>query len=154
MSWKKIAYLDEVAVLTSNTPTVIAPSDTGAAGSGTTAARDDHQHETPATWVPASHLLGAHSEDSLANLNAKITGVTLDDLGDPRDPNAHATSHKSAGGDAVLLHELGDPTGAIEINKQSLLNPVIDPQATAPATPSDGQIYYDTADDHLYCYVA
>ncbi|MCH7988797.1 MAG: hypothetical protein IID46_06540, partial [Planctomycetes bacterium] len=30
-----------------------------------------------------------HSADTLANVNSKISDATLDDSGDPRDPNAH-----------------------------------------------------------------
>ena len=41
--------------------------------------------------VPAAHDLGGaqHNADTLADLNAKISNATLDDSGDPRDPNAH-----------------------------------------------------------------
>jgi len=49
------------------------------------------------------HDLGGaeHVADTLANLNAKITDANLDDSGDPRDPNAHASSHQDGGGDEV-----------------------------------------------------
>lgn len=43
MAWRKLAYIDEVAALTNNTPAAI----TGAAeavGNGTAAARDNHVH--------------------------------------------------------------------------------------------------------------
>lgn len=138
MSWKKVAYLDEVATLsdtapvdvtkaaaaagsatdasrqdhkhdvTTGAPGTIGESDTPAEGSATSLARSDHVHGSPATYAPSTHTLDSH----------------------------------------------GNPTGPIEINKQSLVNPVIDPQVTDPAAPVDGQIYYKTADDHLYCYVA
>lgn len=65
--------------------------------------------------TPASHALGgsAHSADSLANLNSKISDATLDDSGDPRDPNAHSASHENGGSDEIdvggLSGELADP---------------------------------------------
>ena len=57
---------------------------------------------------PKIHPLGgaAHNADTLANLNTKISDATLDDSGDPRDPNAHKTSHENGGGDEVSVEGL------------------------------------------------
>lgn len=102
MSWKKIAYLDEVAILTSVHPSNIKVQ-TAAEGSGTAAAREDHLHdidvglpaaitegasqnagsatslarsdhvhESPATWAPDAHTLASHSELKLDTL-AEVT---------------------------------------------------------------------------------
>lgn len=51
-----------------------------------------------AVWLDMSggaHDLGGatHNADTLANLNSKVSDATLDDSGDPRDPNAHAPGH-------------------------------------------------------------
>ena len=72
--------------------------------------------------APGEHALAGaqHSEDTLANLNAKITGATLDDSSAKRDPNPHAADHKSGGGDEVKLHELGAPTGPVAMNSQKI----------------------------------
>uniref|UniRef100_A0A6M3L260 Tail protein n=1 Tax=viral metagenome TaxID=1070528 RepID=A0A6M3L260_9ZZZZ len=53
---------------------------------------------SPVTWVSAeitTHDLGGsqHNADTLANLNTKVSDATLDDSGDPRDPNNHASNH-------------------------------------------------------------
>jgi len=103
MSWRKIAYLDEVATLSNAAPQDV-KKQTASAGTGTAASRDDHKHNLDLSASP--------------------------------------------------LNELADPTGEVEFAKQALRNPVIDPQATAPSTPVDGQVYYNTADDHPYVYVA
>ena len=52
-----------------------------------------------------AHDLGGakHNQDTLANLNTKVSDATLDDSGDPRDPNVHATSHQDAGGDEISV---------------------------------------------------
>jgi hypothetical protein len=63
---------------------------------------------------PKTHNLGGseHGAETLANLNAKISDATLDDSSQPRDPNAHASSHQNGGGDEIsvagLSGELAD----------------------------------------------
>ena len=164
MSWKKVAYLDEVATLTAVTPDAVTVGATGAVGDGTAAARDDHVHGSPATWPPSAHTLDSHSELKLDTLAEKTatTGVTIDSClikdGKAADSNLLEGSNKASVQDHVpQAHALSGHTQAVAellINKQALRNPVIDPQATAPATPVDGQVYFSTADDHLYAYVA
>ena len=68
---------------------------------------------TMMTATAAPHDLGGteHNADTLADLNAKVSDATLDDSGDPRDPNAHAATHDVGGGD-----EMSDFSGAITIN--------------------------------------
>jgi len=39
--------------------------------------------------TPKAHLLGAHTADTLANLNAKISDATLDDASAARTPSSH-----------------------------------------------------------------
>jgi len=39
---------------------------------------------------------------TLAQLNAKITDADVDDDGDPRDPNAHASTHFPNGADDLI----------------------------------------------------
>lgn len=52
---------------------------------------------------PKAHDLAGskHNSATLAALNAKISDATLDDAGDPRDPNAHAASHQNGGSDEI-----------------------------------------------------
>ena len=145
-----MAYLEEVATLSTNTPQAITAGASGDAGSGTAASKDDHVHASPSTWPPTVHAT-AHQNGGGDEIS--VTGLA-GLLADGQTPLTHATSHKSGGGDAIKLNEFAAPDGAIAINKQALTNPVIDPQATAPSTPVDGQVYYNTADDHLYAYVA
>jgi len=91
MSWKELAFKDEVATLsdtapvdvtkaaavagtgtaasrddhkhdiTTGTPGTIGESDTAAEGTATTIARSDHVHGSPATWAPTAHTLDGHS---------------------------------------------------------------------------------------------
>ena len=61
------------------------------------------------------HELGStqHDADTLANLNSKVSDATLDDTGDPREPEAHSGTHENGGTDemsvAGLSGELADP---------------------------------------------
>jgi len=194
LSWKKVAYLDEVATLSNTAPQDVKVQ-TAAAGSGTAASRDDHKHNvtvgvpgsitenatpaegtsvnlarsdhvhgSPADWTPKAHTLDSHSEKKLDTLDEKTldAGVTVDAClikdGKVADSNKLEGSTKAQVQDhAPQSHALSGHTQAtaeLLINKQALRNPVIDPQATAPSTPVDGQVYYSTADDHAYIYVA
>jgi hypothetical protein len=195
VSWKKVAYLDEVATLSNNAPQDVKVQ-TADKGVGTAASRDDHKHNvttgvpgsitenvvtplegtsanlarsdhthgSPADWTPKAHTLDSHSEKKLDTLDEKTlnAGVTVDTClikdGKVADSNLLEGSNKATVQDhAPQAHALSGHTQAtaeLLINKQALRNPVIDPQATAPATPVDGQTYYQTTDKHLYCYVA
>lgn len=150
MSWRQVAYLDEVATLSDVAPVDVDKS-AAVAGSASEASRQDHKHDVS---VGAPGTIG----ESDTPAEGTATSIARSDHvhGSPASwtPATHAPSHKSGGGDELLLNEFGAPTASIEINKQSLVNPVIDPQAADPATPVDGQVYYSTAEDHLYVYVA
>lgn len=54
---------------------------------------------------PASHAIGgsAHSADTLANLNGKVSDATLDDSSAARTPTSHAASHQDVGGDEISV---------------------------------------------------
>ncbi len=56
-----------------------------------------------ASASPSAHALGgaAHTADTLANLNAKISDATLDDVTGTRTPTAHASAHELGGSDEV-----------------------------------------------------
>ena len=49
---------------------------------------------------------------------------------------AHATTHKNGGSDELLLHELGEPTGDVEMNGQEVNDMVIQKVANAAARPT------------------
>ncbi len=59
-------------------------------------------------------------------------------------PSAHATSHKNSGGDEILLHELGEPTGSVNFNDQQALSFRIENRTSDPGTPTTGQIWIRT----------
>lgn len=220
MSWKKVAYLDEVATLTAVTPDAVTVGATGAVGDGTAAAREDHVHGSPATWPPSAHTLASHSEiklDTLSEvtLNAGVTvdgllikdsivadssklegstkaevqdhtpkahtldshseikldtlaektaaaGVTIDTClikdGKAADSNLLEGSTKAQVQDhtpkAHTLNSHTAATGAVDFGKQEATTLVFQTATGAPATPVDGQVYFEDADNHVYVYVA
>lgn len=88
-------------------------------------------------------------------LTADSTQATGVKWASPAAPGAHAATHKNSGADEILLHELGEPTAAVNINKQQLTGAALDNQASDPATPVAGQIYFKTGDTSVYvCTVA
>lgn len=93
--------------------------------------------------TPAAHDLDDHNAVSLAALNAKVIGTTLDDAGDPRDPNAHVATHGNGGVDELnvaglsgQLQDQQDPLAHVSRHLPS----GVDPLATAvpgSVTPGD-----------------
>jgi len=57
---------------------------------------------------PQAHAFGGakHTGSTLAQVNALITDATLDDSGDPRDPNVHASTHEDGGADEISVADL------------------------------------------------
>ncbi len=57
----------------------------------------------PRSGAPDPHDLGgaSHGTATLAELNAKVSDATLDDIGGTRTPTAHAASHEEGGGDEI-----------------------------------------------------
>lgn len=144
-TWKKIPWADEVAILTNTLPAAITEDSEGAVGTATDAARADHEHPSPADWTPKAHAT-AHENGGADEISVDgLSGV----LAEAQTPAAHATSHKNGGADEVLLNELGEPTAAVDFNKQAANNLVIE-NAASKATPAKGQVFLDTDDDHLY----
>jgi len=149
MSWKKVAYLDEVAALSDNPPQDVKVQ-TAAAGTGTAASRDDHKHNV-ATGVPGNITEGATASEGTATSLARSDHVH----GTPATwtPSAHATTHKSGGSDEILLHEFGAPTGAVNFNEQEATALALENQATNPTTTKAGRVVFNTGDNHVYVYV-
>ena len=74
----------------------------------------------------------------------------------PAAPGAHAASHKNGESDELLLHELGEPTGAVDFNEQQLEDAIIHTVADAAAlaalgNPTVGKIAFQT--DTLSVYI-
>jgi len=59
---------------------------------------------------PHSTDLGNLGTGTLAELNSKVTDATLDNASDPRDPNAHASTHNAGATDEILVQALGSGT--------------------------------------------
>lgn len=151
MAWKRILLEGDAAVLSDTIPVDVDKS-AAVAGIAPEASRQDHKHDI-AVAVP-----GNISEGATAAEGTSIGLARADHIhGSPADwtPKTHAPSHKSGGGDVILLHELGDPTGIININQQQLDGAVLESAATAPDPGAEvaAQIYYNSGDDHPYVFV-
>lgn len=92
-----------------------------------------------ATDAPTAHdLAGAeHNADTLADLNAKISDATLDDSSDTRTPSANSVGNSQI-----------DNTATDIAFAQIILTPTASGTGTA-----EGSLFFDSTDDHLYCYV-
>lgn len=85
------------------------------------------------------HLMGSadHGADTLANLNAKVSDATLDDSSDTRTPTANSVGNSQI-----------DNTATDIAFAQLILTPAVTGTGT-----TEGTLFYDSDDDHLYVYV-
>jgi hypothetical protein len=125
VTWKKIAYEDDV--ITKATMTAKGDLITSSAAS------------TPAVLaIGTDGYILSVATDTPGWIDPATLSVAL-----------HAATHKSGQADAILLHEFGAPTGAVDCNGQQFTDLVLHTSADAPAAPVLGKIYYDT-DTYLY----
>jgi hypothetical protein len=126
VSWKKILLEGDAAVL-SNTAPVDVDFNAASAGTATEAARQDHKHDVP--------------EASVGDLAAVDGGAA-----------AVGTANKFVRADHK--HALGPLVANLDFAKHNATAMALDVQSTAPSSPVDGQIYFNTTDDHPYVYVS
>lgn len=126
MAWKKILLEGDAAVLSDVAPVDVDHA-VAAAGTATEASRQDHKHD----------------------LNEGIVGTIA-----AVDGSAAALGTDNAVPHLDHVHPLGPLVADLDFAQNSAVAIVIDPQASAPGTPVDGQMYYNTTDDHPYVYVA
>jgi len=126
MVWKKILVEGDAAVLSDTAP-VDVDFNVASAGVATQASRQDHKHDAP---------------EALVGDLAPVDGGSA----------AVGTANKFVRADHK--HALGPLQANLDFNQKQADKMVLDVEATAPSTPVDGQIYYNSADDHPYIYVA
>lgn len=127
MPWKKILLEGDAAVL-SNTAPVDVDHNAASAGTATEASRQDHKHDL-------------------------AEGV----VGDVKAVDGSAAALGTAAGVAHVdhRHALGPLVANLDFNKNQGLQLVLHSATTAPATPVEGQIYYNSTagDKHPYVWV-
>jgi len=79
--------------------------------------------------------------------------ILTDDTPEPVDGTAEAVGTSDEAARADHIHALGPLVANLDFNKKEALKLVIEQLASEPADPTQGQIYYNTTDDHLYVYV-
>ena len=89
--------------------------------------------------APNAHNLAGseHNSDTLTNLNAKISDATLDDSSSTRTPSSNSV------GNTEIDNSATDIAFA-----QLILTPAVSGTGT-----TEGTVFYDSDDDHLYVYV-
>lgn len=126
MTWRKLAYNDEVASLTA-----VAPDDVthaaAAVGTGTAAAREDHKHDL---------------DEGLASELAPVDG-TAESLG-TNDAIPHIDH----------VHDLGPLVADLNFSQQEAVGLALHTAASAPnaASEVEGQIYFNTATDDVWVW--
>ena len=59
-------------------------------------------------------------------------------------PDPHASTHKLAGSDVILLNEFGNPTASVEFNDQQATTFRIENRTDDPVAPSAGRVWLRT----------
>lgn len=99
---------------------------------------------TKALYTAAGSLITSSAAGTPVELVAGTNGYVLQiDTGTPVWANPagfavanHATTHKNGGTDEILLHELGEPTSAVDFDGQEGQNFVVHTVANAAARPT------------------
>lgn len=149
MSWKKILVEGDAATLSDTNPQSIQVQ-TASPGSGLSGSREDHLHAV-STAAPAAITVGATQAEGSATSLARSDHIHQSPS--TWTPSSHATAHKSGGGDALALDELAVPTGNVSFNKKQATSLALEVLSSAPASPVNGQVYFNDTDDHAYVYV-
>ena len=151
MSWKELAFLDEVATLSDNAPEDVDKS-VAAEGTGTAASRDDHKHDVSVAAPVAITENASQAEGSATSL-----ARSDHEHESPSEwaPSEHAVDHKEGGSGEIDLDELGDPTGPIEFAQQQADGLIFETATSGPDAASEigGQVYYNSTDKAVYVWV-
>lgn len=184
VTWKKLAYEDDVitkaffaakgdviGASANDTPLILSVGTDGqvlTAASGEASGLNWTDALMDTDFAAKGDLLSASANDTLEVLSVGTNGQVLTaDSGEASGlkwaaggtPDAHAASHKDAGSDELLLHELGEPTGAVDFSEQQLQDAVVHTVADSTArdalTAAVGKIAWQTDELAIYaCTVA
>jgi len=142
-TWKKLAFTDEVAILSNEDPHDIGT--VAAEGVAMDASRHDHVHRLGNGAVDVAAVLAT---DVVETLKIKDLNVTTGKLA------ADAVDASKLADDAVGSEHIEPLSAKLECNGQQLENAVLENSATDPATPVLGKIYFKTGDTHPYVCTA
>jgi hypothetical protein len=143
VTWKKLAYLDEVAIVSDEVAHDIGT--TAGAGVATDASRHDHVHRLGNGAVDVAAVLAT---DVVETLKIKDLNVTTGKLA------ADAVDGTKLADDAVGSEHIEPLSAKLECNGQQLENAVLENNAADPTTPVLGKIYFKTGDTHAYLCTA
>ena len=86
--------------------------------------------------TPSMRTLGTGAQVACAGNDARLS--------DARTPTVHATSHKLAGSDVLLLNEFGSPTGSVQFAQQESLQFRLENRTSDPSSPATGECWLRT----------
>jgi hypothetical protein len=141
-TWKKLAYLDEVATLSDTAP--VAVGTTASAGTATAASRQDHVHVLADGSVNTAAKLATDVVETakIKDANVTVAKLATDAVETVKIKDANVTTAKISI-DANL-----------NVNKKQLTAAALDNQTADPTTPVLGQLYFKTGDTHPYICTA
>lgn len=139
VTWKKLAYDEDVASLSDGTPASVGTA--GAAGSGTDASRDDHVHDLGADCVDSGDLI---ADDIIDSEHYAAGSIDTEHLA------ADCVDASKIADDAVGSEHIEALSAALDFAGQQATDLVLHNSAGDPGTPVVGKIYYKTGDTSVY----
>jgi hypothetical protein len=158
-TWKKLAYVDEVATLSDQLAHDIGT--TASAGVATDASRHDHVHILGDGAVSTAAKLATDVVETLKIKDGNVTAAKLatDSVETLKIKDLNVTTGKLAADavdgtkiadDAVGSEHIEPLSAKLECNGQQLENAVLENSATDPVVAVLGKVYFKTGDAHPY----
>lgn len=139
VTWKKLAFEDDVATLSDASPQSVGTA--AAAGTGTDASRDDHVHDLGADCIDSGDLI---ADDVIDSEHIAAGAIDTEHIA------ADQITEALIADDAVGSEHIEALSAALDVNGQQLTDAVLENNASDPVTPVLGKIYFKTGDTSAY----
>lgn len=145
--WKKVLLAGDAAELSDTVPNTIQPDDAASAGVATQASRQDHEHAIVADVAVSVGTTAAEGTSTSFSRADHVHDLAVGSIDASNLFAASVVDNAAMADDAI---------GAAEINATAtdiaFAQVILTPAATGTGT-TEGTVFYNSTDDHMYVYV-